>query len=340
MKQTITLLAIESSCDETAASVIVDGKILSNFIANQTVHEKYGGVVPELASRAHMENIVPVVDAALKKAFPELTRNQQLAQLNAIAFTQAPGLIGSLLVGAQFAKSMALALNIPLIAVHHMQAHVLANLIDDPKPNYPFLCLTVSGGHTQIVKCNSASEMQILGETIDDAAGEAFDKISKLLGLPYPGGPVLDKLAQLGNPKAFVFAKPQVPNLDFSFSGLKTSVLYFLQKQSPEFIKENLNDLCASVQFTIIEILLKKLKKAMQETGIKEVCIAGGVSANSGLRKAMEQLGKDTKSATFLPKFEYCTDNAAMIAITAHFKYIAGSFEPLTTSASARSSWA
>ena len=340
MNQPITILAIESSCDETAASVIVDGQILSNFIANQTVHEKYGGVVPELASRAHMENIVPVVDAALKKAFPELTRNEQLAQLNAIAFTQAPGLIGSLLVGAQFAKSMALALNIPLIAVHHMQAHVLANLIDDPKPNFPFLCLTVSGGHTQIVKCVSASEMHILGETIDDAAGEAFDKISKLLGLPYPGGPVLDKLAQLGNPKAFVFAKPQVPNLDFSFSGLKTSVLYFLQKQSPEFIQENLNDLCASVQFTIIEILLKKLKKAMQETGIKEVCIAGGVSANSGLRKAMEQLGKDTKSATFLPKFEYCTDNAAMIAITAHFKYIAGSFEPLTTSASARSSWA
>ena len=340
MNQPITILAIESSCDETAASVIVDGQILSNFIANQTVHEKFGGVVPELASRAHMENIVPVVDAALKKAFPELTRNEQLAQLNAIAFTQAPGLIGSLLVGAQFAKSMALALNIPLIAVHHMQAHVLANLIDDPKPSFPFLCLTVSGGHTQIVKCVSASEMHILGETIDDAAGEAFDKISKLLGLPYPGGPVLDKLAQLGNPKAFVFAKPQVPNLDFSFSGLKTSVLYFLQKQSPEFIQENLNDLCASVQFTIIEILLKKLKKAMQETGIKEVCIAGGVSANSGLRKAMEQLGKDTKSATFLPKFEYCTDNAAMIAITAHFKYIAGSFEPLTTSASARSSWA
>jgi len=340
VNQLITILAIESSCDETSASVIVDGKILSNFIANQTVHEKYGGVVPELASRAHMENIVPVVDAALKKAFPELTREEQLAQLNAIAFTQAPGLIGSLLVGAQFAKSMALALNIPLIAVHHMQAHVLANLIDDPKPNYPFLCLTVSGGHTQIVKCNSASEMHILGETIDDAAGEAFDKISKLLGLPYPGGPVLDKLAQLGNPKAFVFAKPQVPNLDFSFSGLKTSVLYFLQKQSPEFIQENLNDLCASVQFTIIEILLKKLKKAMQETGIKEVCIAGGVSANSGLRKAMEQLGKDTHSAIFLPKFEYCTDNAAMIAITAHFKYIAGSFEPLTTSASARSSWA
>jgi N6-L-threonylcarbamoyladenine synthase len=336
----ITILAIESSCDETAASVIVDGKILSNFIANQSVHEKYGGVVPELASRAHMENIVPVVDAALKKAFPNLSRQEQLLQLNAIAFTQAPGLIGSLLVGAQFAKSMALALQIPLIAVHHMQAHVLANLIDDPKPEFPFLCLTVSGGHTQIVQCNSASDMMILGETIDDAAGEAFDKISKLIGLPYPGGPVLDKLAQLGNPNAFVFAKPQVPNLDFSFSGLKTSVLYFLQKQSPEFIQENLNDLCASVQFTIIQILLKKLKKAIQETGIKQICIAGGVSANSGLRKGMEQLGKDTKSSIFLPNFEYCTDNAAMIAITAHFKYIAGSFEPLTSSASARSTWA
>ena len=340
MSTPITILAIESSCDETAASVIVDGKILSNFIANQTVHEKYGGVVPELASRAHMENIVPVVDASLKKAFPELSREEQLAKLNAIAFTQAPGLIGSLLVGAQFAKSMALGLKIPLIAVHHMQAHVLANLIDDPKPNFPFLCLTVSGGHTQIVQCNSAAEMMILGETIDDAAGEAFDKISKLLGLPYPGGPVLDKLAQLGNPNAFVFAKPQVPNLDFSFSGLKTSVLYFLEKQSPEFIQQNLNDLCASVQATIIAILLKKLKKAIQETGIKQVCIAGGVSANSGLRKGMEQLGKDTHSAIFLPKFEYCTDNAAMIAIAAHFKYIAGSFEPLHTAASARSNWA
>lgn len=339
MKQTITLLAIESSCDETAASVIVDGKILSNFIANQTVHEKYGGVVPELASRAHMENIVPVVDAALKKAFPELTRNQQLAQLNAIAFTQAPGLIGSLLVGAQFAKSMALALNIPLIAVHHMQAHVLANLIDDPKPNYPFLCLTVSGGHTQIVKCNSASEMQILGETIDDAAGEAFDKISKLLGLPYPGGPVLDKLAQLGNPKAFEFAKPMVPDLNYSFSGLKTSVLYFLQKQEPGFIEANLNDLCASVQYTIVEILLYKLKKAIQQTGIKHVCIAGGVSANSGVRNGIEALGQKLGLKTYLPAFQYCTDNAAMIAITAHYKYINQAFEPLSTSAHARSNW-
>ncbi len=335
----ITILAIESSCDETAASIIVNGKILSNFIANQTVHEKFGGVVPELASRAHMENIVPVVDAALKKAFPENTTTESLTKLDAIAFTQAPGLIGSLLVGAQFAKSLALSLDKPLIAVHHMQAHVLANLIDDPKPSFPFLCLTVSGGHTQIVRCNSASEMIILGETIDDAAGEAFDKISKLLGLPYPGGPLLDKLAQKGNPKAFVFAKPQVPNLDYSFSGLKTSVLYFLQKQSPEFIQENLNDLCASVQYTIVEILLKQLKKAIQETGIQEFCIAGGVSANSGLRNGVAALAQKTKSRVFLPAFEYCTDNAAMIAMAAHFKYKEGAFESLDVTASARSNW-
>ena len=335
----ITILAIESSCDETAASIIVNGKILSNFIANQTIHEKFGGVVPELASRAHMENIVPVVDSALKKAFPENTVTQSLANLDAIAFTQAPGLIGSLLVGAQFAKSLALSLDKPLIAVHHMQAHVLANLIDDPKPSFPFLCLTVSGGHTQIVRCNSASNMVILGETIDDAAGEAFDKISKLLGLPYPGGPLLDKLAQQGNPKAFVFAKPQVPNLDYSFSGLKTSVLYFLQKQSPEFIQENLNDLCASVQYTIVEILLKQLKKAIQETGIHEFCIAGGVSANSGLRQGVAQLAQKTKSTVFLPAFEYCTDNAAMIAMAAHFKYVEGAFESLAITASARANW-
>ena len=335
----ITILAIESSCDETAASVIVNGKILSNFIANQTIHEKYGGVVPELASRAHMENIVPVVDAALKKAFPAQTPQESLHTIDAIAFTQAPGLIGSLLVGAQFAKSLALALNKPLIAVHHMQAHVLANLIDDPKPSFPFLCLTVSGGHTQIVRCNSASDMVILGETIDDAAGEAFDKISKLLGLPYPGGPILDKLARLGNPKAFVFAKPQVPHLDYSFSGLKTSVLYFLQKQSAEFIKENLNDLCASVQHTIVEILLKQLKKAIQQTGIREFCIAGGVSANSGLREGVIQLAKKTNSTLYLPAFEYCTDNAAMIAMAAHFKYIEGAFEHLDVMAHARSTW-
>jgi len=337
--KSITILAIESSCDETAASIIVNGKILSNFIANQTVHKKFGGVVPELASRAHMENIVPVVDAALKKAFPQNIPTESLKTLDAIAFTQAPGLIGSLLVGAQFAKSLALSLDIPLIAVHHMQAHVLANLIDDPKPSFPFLCLTVSGGHTQIVRCNSAAEMIILGETIDDAAGEAFDKISKLLGLPYPGGPLLDKLAQQGNPKAFVFAKPQVPNLDYSFSGLKTSVLYFLQKQSPEFIQENLNDLCASVQYTIVEILLKQLKKAIQDTGIKEFCIAGGVSANSGLRNGVATLAQKTKSTVFLPAFEYCTDNAAMIAMAAHYKYLEGAFESLAVTASARSSW-
>ncbi len=338
-QKSVTILAIESSCDETAASVIVDGKILSNFIANQCVHEKYGGVVPELASRAHMENIVPVVDESLKKAFPNLSHCERLAQLDAIAFTQAPGLIGSLLVGAQFAKSLALTLGKPLISVHHMQAHVLANLIADEKPSFPFLCLTVSGGHTQIVRCNSPAELIILGETIDDAAGEAFDKISKIIGLPYPGGPVLDKLAKLGNPKAFEFAKPQVSDLNYSFSGLKTSVLYFLQKQAPGFIEENLNDICASVQYTIVEILMKKFKKAIQQTGIHEICIAGGVSANSGLRAGVQELGKKTQSKVYLPNFEYCTDNAAMIAITAHYKYLAGAFDDLSVSASARSSW-
>ncbi len=337
--QSTTILAIESSCDETAASIIIDGKIYSNFIANQVVHEKYGGVVPELASRAHMENIVPVVDQSLKTAFPNLSHFERLNKLDAIAFTQAPGLIGSLLVGAQFAKSLALTLGKPLIAVHHMQAHVLANLIDEHKPSFPFLCLTVSGGHTQIVKCNSPAELIILGETIDDAAGEAFDKISKILGLPYPGGPVLDKLAQQGNPKAFEFAKPQVPDLNYSFSGLKTSVLYFLQKQEPEFIAANLNDLCASVQYTIVEILMKKLKKAILETGIKEICIAGGVSANSGLRTGVQELGKKHQCKVYLPKFEYCTDNAAMIAISAHYKYLAGAFEDLSVSATARSNW-
>ena len=338
-EKSVTILAIESSCDETAASVIVDGKICSNFIANQAVHEKFGGVVPELASRAHMENIVPVVDESLKTAFPNLSHRERLHQLDAIAFTQAPGLIGSLLVGAQFAKSLSLSLRKPLISVHHMQAHVLANLIADDRPNFPFLCLTVSGGHTQIVQCNSPAELIILGETIDDAAGEAFDKISKIIGLPYPGGPVLDKLAKEGNPKAFEFAKPQVPDLNYSFSGLKTSVLYFLQKQEPGFIEANLNDLCASVQYTIVEILMKKLKKAIQQTGIREICIAGGVSANSGLRTGVQELGKKHQCKVFLPKFEYCTDNAAMIAITAHYKYLAGAFDDLSVSASARSNW-
>jgi N6-L-threonylcarbamoyladenine synthase len=332
----VTILAIESSCDETSASVCVDGKILSNFIANQTVHEQYGGVVPELASRAHMQNIVPVVDAALK------TANCKLKIVDAIAFTQAPGLIGSLLVGAQFAKSISLALNKPLIAVHHMQAHVLANLIDDPKPEFPFLCLTVSGGHTQIVQANSPYDLKVIGETIDDAAGEAFDKSAKLLGLPYPGGPLVDKYAKEGDPKAFKFAEPQISELNFSFSGLKTSVLYFLQskqKEDEHFIETHLSDLCASVQHTIINILMKKLKKAVLQTGIKNVCIAGGVSANSGLRTALKEYGEKYHWNTFIPKFEYCTDNAAMIAITAYYKYLQNEFVELDASPTARAGW-
>lgn len=337
----ITILAIESSCDETSAAVCVDGKILSNFIAGQAVHEKYGGVVPELASRAHLQNIVPVVDTALATAGLRLAGPgpAEGSAINAIAFTQAPGLIGSLLVGAQFAKSLALALDVPLIPVHHMQAHVLANLIDDPKPSFPFLCLTVSGGHTQIVRCDSPSRMTVIGETIDDAAGEAFDKSAKLLGLPYPGGPLIDKYAQQGDPLRFAFAEPQIPGLDFSFSGLKTSVLYFLRDETaknPAFIEQHLADICASVQYRIIRILLGKLKKAALETGIKDLCIAGGVSANSGLRKAFEEMGKKQRWNTFIPAFQYCTDNAGMIAITAYYKYLEGDFAPLSVSASAR----
>ena len=332
----ITILAIESSCDETSASVCRDGKILSNHTANQTVHEKYGGVVPELASRAHMQNIVPVVDAALSNA------NCQLTAIDAFAFTQAPGLIGSLLVGAQFAKSLSLALNKPLIAVHHMQAHVMANLINDPKPEFPFLCLTVSGGHTQIVLANSATDLKVIGETIDDAAGEAFDKSAKILGLPYPGGPLIDKYANSGNPRAFKFAEPQVEGLNFSFSGLKTSILYFLQKeikQNSQFIEQNMAGICASLQTTIINILLKKLKKASLQTGITEICIAGGVSANSGLRKAFKEMGEKNNWNTFIPDFEYCTDNAAMIAITAYYKYLAGDFSDLSVSPTAKAAW-
>ncbi len=332
----VTILAIESSCDETAAAVCKDGKMLSNYIANQKVHEQYGGVVPELASRAHLQNIVPVVDAALH------TAGCQLQTADAIAFTQSPGLIGSLLVGAQFAKSLSLALDKPLIAVHHMQAHVLANLIEDPKPEFPFLCLTVSGGHTQIVLAKSPYDLKVIGETIDDAAGEAFDKSAKLLGLPYPGGPLIDKYAQQGNPKAFKFAEPQIPELNFSFSGLKTSVLYFLQdkkKKDEKFVEKNLYDLCASVQLAIITILLKKLKKAVQQTGVKNVCIAGGVSANSGLRKAFKELGEKQGWETYIPKFEYCTDNAAMIAITGYYKYLAVEFVDLSVSPSARAEW-
>jgi N6-L-threonylcarbamoyladenine synthase len=332
----IRILAIESSCDETAAAVCADEKILSNIIANQTVHAQFGGVVPELASRAHMQNIVPVVDAALKKA------GVTLQELNAIAFTKAPGLIGSLLVGSQFAKSLAVSLNIPLIGVHHMQAHVLANLIDDPKPEFPFLCLTVSGGHTQIVVCESPDKMRVIGETIDDAAGEAFDKSAKLLGLPYPGGPLIDNYARAGNADRFSFPEPQIPGLDFSFSGLKTSILYFMRDnglKDPEFTKKNINDICASIQKRIVSILLNKLKKASRETGIKDICLAGGVSANSGLRTALTDTGMRVGWRTFIPAFEYCTDNAAMIAMTGYYKYLAGQSDALDVRISARAQW-
>lgn len=335
-RKQVTILAIESSCDETSASVCKDGQILSNFIANQKVHEQYGGVVPELASRAHMQNIVPVVDVALKQA------GTTLSDIDAIAFTQAPGLIGSLLVGSQFAKSLALALNKPLLAVHHMQAHVLANLIPDEKPRFPFLCLTVSGGHTQIVLANSVTDLKVIGQTLDDAAGEAFDKSAKLLGLPYPGGPLVDKYAKEGNPKRFPFAEPQIPELDFSFSGLKTSILYFLQKETkanPDFIQQNLADLCASIQERIITILLKKFKKAALQTGISDLCIAGGVSANSGLRKAFEDMCTENGWKSFIPPFQYCTDNAGMIAITGYYKYLDKQFTPISVSASARGGW-
>lgn len=330
------IFAIESSCDETSAAVCRDGKILSNFIANQKVHEQYGGVVPELASRAHMQNIVPVVDTALK------TANVTAEEIDAVAFTQSPGLIGSLLVGSQFAKSMALALNKPLIAVHHMQAHVLSNLIPERKPSFPFLCLTVSGGHTQIVLANSPTELKVIGETLDDAAGEAFDKSAKLLGLPYPGGPLIDKYAKEGDPKRFLFAEPQIEGLNFSFSGLKTSILYFLQKEiknDPDFVQKNLADLCASIQERIISILLKKFKRAALQTGISDLCIAGGVSANSGLRKAFTEMCEQNGWNAFIPPFEYCTDNAAMIAITAYYKYLQKDFADLSVSATARANW-
>ncbi len=347
--ENITILAIESSCDETSAAICRDGIILSNLIATQKVHEQYGGVVPELASRAHMQNIVPVVDVAIKNA------GINLNDISAIAFTQSPGLIGSLLVGGQFAKSMSLALNVPLIAVHHMQAHVLANLIDEPKPEFPFLCLTVSGGHTQIVLCESPLKMKVIGETIDDAAGEAFDKTAKMLGLPYPGGPLVDKYAKQGNVDRFKFPEPQIQGLDFSFSGLKTAILYFLNnagtsnvfkedfavsaEERQKFIDNNLNDICASIQNRIVSILLNKLYKASKETCIKNICIAGGVSANSGLRQSFMEMGEQYKWKTFIPKFEYCTDNAAMIAITAYFKYQANAFADLSVTPSARAEW-
>lgn len=330
------ILGIESSCDETSAAVCHNGKILSNIIATQAIHTQYGGVVPELASRAHMQNIVPVVDQAIAEG------GISLDQLDAVAFTSSPGLIGALLVGTGFAKSLALSLNIPLIAVHHMQAHVLSNLIADPQPEFPFLCLTVSGGHTQIVLCKDALNMEILGETLDDAAGEAFDKTAKLLGLPYPGGPLIDRYAKEGDPKKFHFPEPQIEGLNFSFSGVKTSILYFLQKQlktDPDFISKHLPDICASAQYCIVNILLHKLKKASLQTGINTICLAGGVSANKGLRNAMQEMAEKYQWKLYIPEMEYCTDNAAMIAITGYHKFLAGFSSPLTVSASARAAW-
>lgn len=330
------LLAIESSCDETSAAVFENDKMLTNFIATQKVHEQYGGVVPELASRAHIQNIVPVVSEALRQA------DKEPKQLTAIAFTQAPGLIGSLLVGACFAKGMAQSLDIPLIAVNHLQGHVLAHWIESPRPQFPFLCLTVSGGHTQIVKVNNFLDMEVMGTTIDDAAGEAFDKIAKMLGLPYPGGPLVDKLAQEGNPHAFEFPVPRIEGYDFSFSGIKTSVLYFLQKQmrqQPDFLEENKNDICASVQYTIIKTLMQKLERAAKDLDAKQVGIGGGVSANSGLRNALLEYGKKNNWETYLPAFQFCTDNAAMIGMTAYYKLKAGLFASLDTIPSAKASW-
>lgn len=337
MQQTpIIILGIESSCDDTAAAVICNGKILANVVANQGIHEQYGGVVPELASRAHQQNIVPVVEAALKQA------GVSKEELSAIAFTNGPGLLGSLLVGSSFAKAFAMGLDIPVIEVNHMQGHVLAHFIEEQDgsknpPEFPFLCLTVSGGHTQIVKITDYFNFEVVGETIDDAAGEAFDKVSKMLELPYPGGPILDKKAQQGNP-VFEFPHPRVEGLNFSFSGLKTSVLYFLRKEiakNEKFREENLNDICASVQKTIVDILINKLKKAIKQTGIKEIAIAGGVSANSELRKQIESL-KGMGCKIYIPKFEYCTDNAAMIAITGYHKYLEQDFATQQTVPNAR----
>ncbi|WP_375584190.1 tRNA (adenosine(37)-N6)-threonylcarbamoyltransferase complex transferase subunit TsaD [Cyclobacterium xiamenense] len=318
-----TILAIESSCDETSAAVISDGKILNNIVATQSVHEKYGGVVPELASRAHQQHLIPVVTEALSSA------GRSKKDLNAVAFTRGPGLMGALLVGGSFAKAFAYALNVPLIDVNHMEAHVLAHFIESPSPVFPFLCLTVSGGHTQLVLVKSHLNMEILGETLDDAVGEAFDKIAKILGLPYPGGPQLDRLAEKGDPGAFTFPLSDMKGLAFSFSGIKTAVLYFLKenlRKEPDFIRNHLEDLCASVQHTLIKMLMQKLVKASQELGIREVAIAGGVSANSGLRRALKEAALENNWQVYLPKLEYCTDNAAMVAMAAHYKYLEGRF--------------
>jgi N6-L-threonylcarbamoyladenine synthase len=318
----VTILAIESSCDDTSAAVVRDGTVLSNCIANQEAHRQYGGVVPEVASRAHQANIIPVVDLALRKAGVSKT------DISAVAFTRGPGLLGSLLVGTSFAKSFALSHGLPLIEVNHMQAHVLAHFAEDPKPDFPFLCLTVSGGHTQIVLVRDFLDQEIIGQTLDDAAGEAFDKSGKLLGLGYPAGPLIDKYAREGVAR-FPFAEPAIQGLDFSFSGLKTSILYFLKKQIAEnqdFIEQNLADLCASIQESIVTILLKKLRRAARETGIREIAIAGGVSANSGLRTALEAMGAREGWRTYIPAFQFCTDNAGMIGVTAHYKFLAGDF--------------
>lgn len=343
VSQKTVILGIESSCDDTAAAVLCDGKVLSNIVATQKIHEEYGGVVPELASRAHQQNIVPVVHQALKKA--GVDKND----LNAIAFTRGPGLMGSLLVGTSFSKSLAMGLGIPLIEVNHMQAHILAHFIEEDgfskpalpagRPEFPFLAMTLSGGHTQIVKVSSPFEMEIIGETLDDAVGEAYDKCGKMLGLPYPGGPHIDRLAPSGNPKAFTFSKPKVKELDFSFSGLKTAVLYFLQreeKNNPNFIEENLEDICASFQYTVVEILMDKLKKAVKQTGIQQIAIGGGVSANSGIREALKNAEKQLGWKTFVPKFEYTTDNAAMIGIVGHYKFLEQRFSDQSVTAKAR----
>jgi len=330
------ILAIESSCDDTSAAVLHNDKVLSNVVANQEIHNEYGGVVPELASRAHQQNIVPVVQQALQRA--NIVKNE----LSAIAFTKGPGLMGSLLVGTSFSKSMAQALDIPLIAVNHMQAHILAHFIDEensPKPTFPFLCLTISGGHTEIVKITNYFEMEILGSTLDDAVGEAYDKSAKILGFGYPGGPLIDQYAQNGNPKAYKFTKPRVGKLDFSFSGLKTGILYFIQKQvkeNPNFIKENRDDVCASIQHTIVSILMEKIENAVKETGITQVAVAGGVSANSEIRKRLKEAEKTKNWQTYIPKFEYTTDNAAMIGIVGYYKYLESSFDANSITASAR----
>ena len=328
MDKPIIILGIESSCDDTSAAIIKDGKKISNIIGSQKIHEKYGGVVPELASRAHLQNIIPVVNQAIKES--RVKKNQ----ISAVAFTRGPGLLGSLLVGVSFAKSFGLALDIPIIDVNHMHGHILAHFIkeNDQKhnpPKFPFLCLTVSGGHTQIIKVNDYLDFDLLGETIDDAAGEAFDKSAKTLGMKYPGGPLIDKYAINGNPHAFKFGIPKVDGLNFSFSGLKTSILYFIQKklkENPKFIKQNLDDICASIQFSIVKILIDKLEKASEQTQIKEIAIAGGVSANSGLRNRIKQMEKTHNWNTHIPPFSYCTDNAAMIAITGYYKYLNNEF--------------